>query len=150
MVRFNISIVVILAAVCAATTSFAAGDDGALKMNNVLVVAIEDGHGPAADLDYLVGTISERQSKKMKLFERKIKAYFFKDQKPETIEAVLKQFPPGDAVAVIVLSNLSKKPVQEIIDMKMSGTSWPDIAEQTGVKLKALVSDVKDFRFGIG
>ncbi len=148
MVRFNISIVVILVAVCAATTSFAAGADGAGKMNNELNVAAKD--GPVADLDYLVGTISERQSKKMKLFERKVKAYFFKDQKLETIEAVLKQFPPGEAVTVLVLSNLSKKPAQDIIDMKTSGTHWEDIAERTGVKMKALVSDVKEFRFGIG
>jgi hypothetical protein len=139
-----------LTVACAATPSFAAGDDGALKMNNVLIVAAEEEHGPSADLNYLVGTITEHQSKKMKVFERKVKAYFFKDQKAETIEAVLKQFPPGEAVAVIVLSNLSKKPVQDIIDLKTSGMPWSVIAEQTGVKMKALVGDVKDFRFGIG
>lgn len=151
MGKFSICSVVMLAVACAATPLFAAGDDGAVKMNNVSIVAAEEGHWqPNADLEYLVRTISERQSKKMKLFERKVKAYFFKDQKLETIEAVLKRFPPGEAVTVLVLSNLSKKSAQDIIDMKTSGTPWEGIAEQTGVKIKALVGDVKEFRFGIG
>jgi hypothetical protein len=139
---------VILVGVCAATTSFAVADDGARKMNNVLIVAAED--GPAADLDYLIGTISKRVSKKMKRFEGKTKDYFIKAQKAETIEAVIKQFSPGEAITMLVLSNLSKKPVQEIIDMKTSGAPWPDIAERTGVKLKVVVSDVKDFWLGSG
>jgi hypothetical protein len=151
MGKFSICSVVMLVVACAATPSFAAGDDGALKSNNIVTVAVEKGHAqPNADLQYLIGTITEHQSKKVKVFQRKAKAYFFKDQKAETIEAVTKQFPPGEAVAVIVLSNISKKPVREIIDLKIAGMAWEDIAEQSGVKVKALVSDVKDFRFGIG
>lgn len=151
MGRFNIGIVVILIAAGAATQSFAAGDDGALKMNNAVVVAAEDGNSQVnEDMDYLVRTINKRVSKKMRLFEKKTKAYFNKAAKAETIEALIKQFPPGEAVTVIVLSNLSKKPVQDIVDMKTSGTCWQDIAEQTGVKLKTVVRDVKDFWLGSG
>jgi TusA-related sulfurtransferase len=86
----------------------------------------------------------------MKTFEKKTRAYFFEEQKPEAIESAIKQLAPGEAITVIVLSNLSKKPVQDIITMKKAGKSWQDIAAQTGVKFKTVVKDVKDFRFGIG
>jgi len=102
------------------------------------------------ELDRLVQKISERQSKDMKTFEKKTKAYFFEEQKPEAIAAVIGQVAPGEAITVIVLSNLSKKPVQDIIAMKKSGKTWQDIADKTGVKLKTVVKNVKDFRLGIG
>jgi len=102
------------------------------------------------ELDRLVQKISERQSKDMKTFEKKTRAYFFEEQKPEAIMAVIGQVAPGEAITVIVLSNLSKKPVQDIIAMKKTGKTWQEIADKTGVKLKALVKDVKDFRLGIG
>jgi G:T/U-mismatch repair DNA glycosylase len=102
------------------------------------------------ELDRLVRKISERQSKDMKTFEKKTRAYFFEEQKPETIAAVIKQVAPGEAITVIVLSNLSKKPAQEIIAMKKAGKTWQEIADNNSVKLKAVVKDVKDFRLGIG
>jgi len=102
------------------------------------------------ELDRLVQKISERQSKDMKTFEKKTKAYFFEEQKPEAIAAVIGQVAPGEAITVIVLSNLSKKPVQDIIAMKKAGKTWQDIADKTGVKLKTVVKNVKDFRLGIG
>jgi predicted transcriptional regulator len=102
------------------------------------------------ELDRLVQKISERQSKDMKTFEKKTRAYFFEEQKPEAIAAVISQVAPGEAITVIVLSNLSKKPVQNIIAMKKAGKTWQEIADKTGVKLKAVVKDVKDFRLGIG
>ena len=101
-------------------------------------------------LDRLIQKISERQSKDMKTFEKKTRAYFFEEQKTEALEAVIKQLAPGEAITVIVLSNLSKKPVQEIMAMKKSGKTWQDIADKSGVKFKAVVKDVKDFRLGIG
>ena len=102
------------------------------------------------ELDRLVQKISERQSKDMKTFEKKTRAYFFEEQKPETIADVIKQVPPGEAITVIVLSNLSKKPVQDILVMKKTGKTWQAIADKTNVKLKAVIKDVKDFRLGIG
>jgi rhodanese-related sulfurtransferase len=44
MGRFNFWSVVILAVTCAATPSLAAGDDLALKMNKILIEAVDDGH----------------------------------------------------------------------------------------------------------
>ncbi|HCC53527.1 MAG TPA: hypothetical protein DEQ20_01165 [Desulfobulbaceae bacterium] len=104
----------------------------------------------AEELSRLIQKISERQSKDLKTFEKKSKAYFFEEQKPETISKVILQVPPGEAVTVFVLSKLSGKPTQEIIAMNKAGKSWPKIAQETGVKLKDLVKDVKDFRLGIG
>ena len=102
------------------------------------------------ELDRQVQNISERQSKDMKTFEKKTMAYFFEQQKPEVIASVISQVAPGEAITVIVLSNLSKKPVQDIIAMKKAGKTWQDIADKTGVELKAVVWAVKRFRLGSG
>ena len=104
----------------------------------------------AEELTRLIQKISERQSKDIKTFEKKSKAYFFEEQRPETISIVIGQVPPGEAVTVFVLSKLSGKPTQDIITMNKAGKTWPKIAQETGVKLKDLVKDVKDFRLGIG
>lgn len=109
------------------------------------------GRLPEADeLDMIIKKINERQSKNLKMFEKKTKAYFFETQKPETIGALLKEFLPGDAVTIIVISNLSKKPYKNIATMRKSGKGWQTIAEQLGVKLKNVLKDVKDFRSGTG
>ena len=102
------------------------------------------------ELDKLIKKISERQSRNLKTFEKKIKAYFFEAQKPETIERLIREFPPGDTVTIIVFSNLSKKPVKDIVAMKKAGADWPDMAGKLKLNLKAAVKEVKDFRLGIG
>jgi hypothetical protein len=102
------------------------------------------------ELDKVIKKINERQSRNLKMFEKKTKAYFFEAQKPETIGALLKEFSPGDAVTIIVISNLSKKPYKDIVTMRKAGKGWQAIAEQLGVKLKNVLKDVKDFRSGIG
>ena len=104
----------------------------------------------ADELDRIIKKINERQSRNLKMFEKKTKAYFFEAQKPETIGALLKEFSPGDAVTIIVISNLSKKPYKDIVTMRKAGKGWQAIAEQLGVKLKNVLKDVKDFRSGIG
>ncbi|HAK88952.1 MAG TPA: hypothetical protein DHV16_02450 [Nitrospiraceae bacterium] len=102
------------------------------------------------ELDKTIKKLNERQSKNLKNFEKKTKAYFFESQKPEVIEGLIKEFQPGDAVAVIVFSNLSKKSVKEIAGMKKSGMQWQAMAAKLNVKLKIVVKEVKDFRLGIG
>jgi F0F1-type ATP synthase gamma subunit len=102
------------------------------------------------ELDKMIKKISERQSKNLKQFDKKTKAYFFEAQTPETIEGLIKEFAPGDTITIIVFSNLSKKPVREIVAMKKAGTNWPDMAGKLKINLKAAVKEVKDFRLGIG
>lgn len=101
------------------------------------------------ELDKLIKKISERQSKN-KQFDKKTKAYFFDAQKPETIDGLIREFAPGDTITIIVFSNLSKKPVKEIVAMKKTGTGWPEMAAKLKINLKAAVKEVKDFRLGIG
>lgn len=102
------------------------------------------------ELDKVIKKINERQSKNLKTFEKKTRAYFFEAQKPETIEMLIREFAPGDTVTIIVFSNLSKKPVNDIVAMKKAGAGWPDIAGKLKINLKAAVKEVKDFRLGIG
>ncbi len=102
------------------------------------------------ELERLINKINERQSKNIKNFEKKAKAYFFETQKPEVIDFLIKEFSPGDAVVAIVLSNFSKKSYKDITAMRKAGKGWPDIANQLSVRLKDVVKEVKDFRSGIG
>jgi hypothetical protein len=102
------------------------------------------------ELDKIIKKINERQSKNLKTFEKKTKAYFFEAQTPETIDGLIKEFAPGDTITIIVYSNLSKKPVKDIVAMKKSGASWPEMAGRLKINLKAAVKEVKDFRLGIG
>ena len=101
------------------------------------------------ELDKLIKKISERQSKNRQ-FDKKTKAYFFDTQTPETIDGLIKEFAPGDTITIIVFSNLSKKPVKEIVAMKKAGTGWSEMAAKLKINLKAAVKEVKDFRLGIG
>jgi hypothetical protein len=101
------------------------------------------------ELDKLIKKLSERQSKN-KQFDKKAKAYFFDAQTPETIDGLIKEFAPGDTITIIVFSNLSKKPVKEVVAMKKAGISWKDMAAKLKINLKAAVKEVKDFRLGIG
>ena len=102
------------------------------------------------ELDKLIKKLNERQSKNLKQFEKKTKAYFFESQTTETIGGLIKEFQPGDTITIIVFSNLSKKPVSDIIAMKKSAKGWPDVATKLKINLKAAVKEVKDFRLGIG
>jgi len=102
------------------------------------------------ELEKIIKKINERQSRNLKMFEKKTKAYFFETQKPEAVEALLKEFSPGDTVTIIVISNLSKKPYKGLAALRKSGKTWQDITNQSGVKLKSVLKEVKDFRSGIG
>ncbi len=102
------------------------------------------------ELDKVIKKINERQSKNLKNFEKKTKAYFFESQKPEAIEGLIKEFQPGDAIAVIIFSNLSKKSIKEIVSMKKSGMSWQAMAAKLNINFKKAVKEAKDFRLGIG
>ncbi len=84
--------------------------------------------------------------KEIKRFEDHLKAYFFEAVPNDVIDRALKELTPGDALAVIVIVNLSKKPDAEIIKMKKGGKSWTDIVNAVGLKMKDVVKEVKEFQ----
>lgn len=84
--------------------------------------------------------------KEIKRFEDHLKAYFYEAVSNEVIERTLKELTPGDALAVIVIVNLSKKPDAEITKMKKGGKSWTDIVNAVGLKMKDVVKEVKEFQ----
>ncbi|MDP3297291.1 MAG: hypothetical protein Q8N09_06845 [Thermodesulfovibrionia bacterium] len=89
--------------------------------------------------------------KEIKRFEESLQSYFFEIVELDVIERVmkavdLKEITPGDALIVIVLVKLSKKPEQEIIKMKKEGKNWTEIVNAVGVKLKDVVKEVKEFQ----
>ncbi|MEW6715417.1 MAG: hypothetical protein AB1306_10055 [Nitrospirota bacterium] len=84
--------------------------------------------------------------KEIKRFEDQVKAYFFEAVPNDIIESALKELTPGDALAAIVIINLSKKPGKDIIKMKKDGKSWTDIVNAVGLKMKDVVKEVKEFQ----
>ena len=102
------------------------------------------------ELDNVIAKITSKQSKNIRTFESKVREYFFDTEKKDAIVSLVKEFPPGEAVAILVLTELSKKSSQDVAAMKKAGKSWPEIAEQCGVKLKAVIKEIKAFRSGAG
>ncbi|MBI5408012.1 MAG: hypothetical protein HZA14_01445 [Nitrospirae bacterium] len=84
--------------------------------------------------------------KEIKRFEEKLKAYFFEAVPDDVIESAMKELTPGEALAAIVITNLSKKPGRDIIKMKKDGKSWTDIVNAVGLKMKDVVKEVKEFQ----
>ncbi|MBI4698258.1 MAG: hypothetical protein HY758_04950 [Nitrospirae bacterium] len=85
-------------------------------------------------------------AKEIKRFGDQVKAYFFEAVPNDIIESALKDLTPGDALAAIVIINLSKKPGKDIITMKKDGKSWTDIVNSVGLKMKDVVKEVKEFQ----
>jgi hypothetical protein len=84
--------------------------------------------------------------KEIKRFGDQVKAYFFEAVPNDIIESALKELTPGDALAAIVIINISKKPSKDIIKMKKDGKSWTDITNTAGLKMKDVVKEVKEFQ----
>lgn len=84
--------------------------------------------------------------KELKRFADQVKAYFFEAVPNDAIESALKELTPGDALAAIVIINLSKKPGKDVIKMKKDGKSWTDITNAVGLKMKDVVKEVKEFQ----
>lgn len=84
--------------------------------------------------------------KEIRRFGDQVKAYFFEAVPNDIIESALKELTPGDALAAIVIINLSKKPGKDIIKMKKDGKSWTDIVNAVGLKMKDVVKEVKEFQ----
>lgn len=149
MGNFSICSVVILVAVCAATPSFAAGDDLALKMNKVLIEAVNDGHWQVTSYevnmwietkarDFLVVDVSpEAKSYNAGHIPGAIHIPYYKMLLPENIKKL-----PKDKKIVLVcatgqLQNLPVVPLRllgyEVYSMPFGYASWiknSDGAEQ--------------------
>ncbi len=62
------------------------------------------------------------------------------------VDEILKDLPPGEALAAVSISSLSKKDAQEIAKMKKAGEDWPQIAEKNGITLKDVIRDIRKFQ----
>jgi len=84
--------------------------------------------------------------KEVQRFEEKLKSYFFEIVDFSVIENAMKELTPGEALVVVVIVKLSKKPVKEIIKMAKGGKSWEEIVKTMGVNMKDVVKEVKEFQ----
>ncbi|MEW6600775.1 MAG: hypothetical protein AB1499_07375 [Nitrospirota bacterium] len=85
-------------------------------------------------------------SKEVERFEEKLQSYFFEIVETEAISGAIKSLPPGDAMTAVVTASLSKKPVEQIIELKKAGKTWTEITGSMGIDMKDVVKEVKEFQ----
>lgn len=66
------------------------------------------------------------------------------------LDEILKEIPPGEALAAVSMSSLSKKDAKEIAKMKKAGEDWFGIAEKSGIALKDVIRDIRKFQRASG
>lgn len=62
------------------------------------------------------------------------------------LDEILKEISPGETLAVVSISSLSKKDAKEIAKMRKAGEDWPQIAEKSGIALKDVIRDIRKFQ----
>ncbi|MBI4687225.1 MAG: hypothetical protein HY756_05530 [Nitrospirae bacterium] len=112
------------------------------------VAVIAAGKGGEEELKERIEITNKKrvtQKEKMR-FEERLKSYFFEIVDFAVIESAMKELTPGEALAVIVIVEHSKKPGKEIIKMRKEGKSWTDISKAVGVNMKDIINGVKEFQ----
>jgi len=84
--------------------------------------------------------------KEVERFEEKLQSYFFEIVDTEAISGAIKSLVPGDAMTAVVTASISKKPVEQIIDLKKAGKTWTEITGSLGIDMKDVVNEVKEFQ----
>jgi hypothetical protein len=66
------------------------------------------------------------------------------------VEEILKELTPGDSLAAVSISSLSKGDAKEVAKMKKAGDDWQAIADKSGVPLKEAIKDIRKFQRASG
>ncbi|TAN45165.1 MAG: hypothetical protein EPN22_03990 [Nitrospirae bacterium] len=99
-------------------------------------------------LNKLMKNITEKRSTPEQLsdFEEKVIDNYGHAVPPATIRKVIREFTPGEALAIVVCMRVAEKTDEEIIAMKKSGMGCDKIAESLGVGLEKVLKRIKAFR----
>ncbi len=100
-----------------------------------------------AELESMINEVNKTQStpEKIRNFEDKLSEYFYEVELP-SIQGLLKEFSPGEALTLLMLVKLSGKSLKEITSARKDGMSWDKMAEKFNVGLDKVVKRIKAFR----
>lgn len=112
----------------------------------VLIDAQSDKEG----LESLIQRTNKRRDtpEKVEVFKGTMASHYYISA--SALDEILKEIPPGEALAAVSISSLSKKDAKEIAKMKKAGEDWPQIAEKNGVTLKDVIRDIRKFQRASG
>lgn len=100
------------------------------------------------ELKKVINDVTEKRSTLVKLreFEDKLIETYGHVVPPDTINKVVKEFAPGEALTIIVLMRLSEKVDSKITDLRKAGMDWDKIAGELNISLEMVIKKVKAFR----
>jgi hypothetical protein len=119
---------------------------GMLLMFFLPVIAIANSE--MDELSKLMKDVTEKRSTPDQLrdFEEKLIDNYGHAVPPDTIKRLVKEFTPGEALAIVACMRVAEKTDDEIINMRKSGVGWDKIAEKLNVSLESIIKRIKAFR----
>ncbi len=101
------------------------------------------------ELKKLMKDVTEKRSapEQLRDFEEKLIDNYGHAVPPDTIKRLVKEFTPGEALAITVFMRVAEKTDDEIINMRKAGMEFDRIAEKLNVSLKEVINKrIKAFR----
>jgi hypothetical protein len=119
---------------------------GMLLMFFLPVIAVADSE--MDELNRLMKDVTEKRSTPAQLgdFEEKLIDNYGHAVPPDTIQKLVKEFTPGEALAIVACMRVAEKTDDEIINMRKSGMGCDKIAEKLNVNLENIIKRIKAFR----
>lgn len=100
------------------------------------------------ELNKLMKDVTEKRSTPGQLrdFEEKLMDNYGHAVPPDTIKRVVKEFTPGEALAIVACMRIAEKTDDEIINMRKAGMECDKIAEKLNVGLENIIKRIKASR----
>ncbi|MEW6739699.1 MAG: hypothetical protein ACOYU2_01580 [Nitrospirota bacterium] len=119
---------------------------GMLLMFFLPVIAIANSE--MDELNKLMKDVTEKRSTPDQLrdFEEKLIDNYGHAVPPDTIKRLVKEFTPGEALAIVACMRVVEKTNDEIINMRKSGMECDKISEKLNVNLENIIKRIKAFR----
>jgi len=99
------------------------------------------------ELDSLIKDVNKTQStpEKLRVFEDNLAGYFY-EVDLSVIQGLLKEFSPGDTLALLTFVKISGKGIKDITSARKDGMNWDKVAEKFSAGLDKVVKRIKAFR----
>lgn len=123
----------------------------ALLLGAMLVIFapfVASANDELSELKQLMMDVTEKRSAPEKLmdFEEKLIDNYGHAVSPLTIKKAVKEFTPGEALAIVACIRVAERNDDEIINMRKAGMECDKIAEKMNVGLDKIIKRIKAFR----
>ena len=120
---------------------------GVLVVLLLLLPAFSFADDNLEELDSLIKDVNKTQSapEKLRVFEDKLADYFY-EVDLTVIQGLLKEFTPGDTLALLAFVKISGKGIKDITSARKDGMNWDKMSEKFNAGLDKVVKRIKAFR----